>query len=90
MSNEKEKRPEEGIPLFEPDELGYLCPNNHKHQITWSEYKRHIWCFQCKEDIPSKECHLKKPDWMDDEEWKRRLESLPFEPILPEKDTDGK
>lgn len=40
----------EGISIFEPMELGWLCPINKQHEITWSEFNDHIWCYQCKKD----------------------------------------
>ena len=38
-----------GIPLFEPQELGYRCSKGHSY-ITWSEFKDHIWCYECNQD----------------------------------------
>lgn len=38
------------IPLFEPQELGYRCPEGHAN-ITWSEFNEHIWCYVCKKDF---------------------------------------
>ena len=40
------KRPE-GQPLFEPAELGWVCPINPSHEITWSEFSAHLWCYDC-------------------------------------------
>lgn len=40
----------EGIALFEPMELGWVCPINKKHDITWSEFNQHIWCYECEKD----------------------------------------
>ena len=37
----------EGIPLLDAQELGWACPVNPKHKITFSEFKAHIWCFDC-------------------------------------------
>ena len=39
----------DGSAIFEPQELGYRCPKGHSH-ITWSEFKKHIWCFKCEKD----------------------------------------
>ena len=39
----------DGNPLFEPQELGYRCSKGHSY-ITWSEFKEHIWCYECKKD----------------------------------------
>lgn len=36
-------------PLFEPQEYGYRCPKGHSN-ITWSEFKDHIWCYKCEID----------------------------------------
>jgi len=38
-----------GTAIFEPQEWGYRCPFGHAN-ITWSEYKDHIWCWDCKDD----------------------------------------
>lgn len=35
--------------IDEPQELGYRCPKGHAN-ITWSEFKEHIWCYNCKKD----------------------------------------
>lgn len=44
-------RPHKGaIPIDEPMELGYRCPKGHAN-ITWSEFKEHIWCYKCKKDF---------------------------------------
>ena len=42
--------------LFEPKELGWLCPVDEEHRITWSEFKQHIWCFDCAKDYFSLLC----------------------------------
>lgn len=39
-----------GTGLFEPIELGWVCPEDHTHETTWSEFNKHIWCYQCKKD----------------------------------------
>ena len=39
------------IALFEPAELGWCCPKNKKHEIAWSEFTSHIWCYDCLEDF---------------------------------------
>ena len=45
-------------PVFEPQELGYRCPQGHSN-ITWSEFKQHIWCNTCKLDFHyAKDCYL--------------------------------
>jgi len=51
-----------GTPIFEPSELGYLCPEGHRaSQIQWSEFEGYIWCCKCEKDIPSKDCQLQRP-----------------------------
>jgi len=39
-----------GIAIFEPMELGWVCPIKPEHEIGWSEFNKHIWCYQCKKD----------------------------------------
>jgi hypothetical protein len=52
------KRPTDGMGLFEPQELGYRCPEGHAH-ITWSEFNEHIWCYECEKDFHyAKQCVL--------------------------------
>lgn len=43
------KKREAVQPLDNPAELGYRCPKGHSN-IDWSEFKEHIWCYQCKMD----------------------------------------
>lgn len=43
------RRPE-GISIFEPQELGWVCPIDAKHTITFSEFREHIWCYNCDMD----------------------------------------
>lgn len=43
------KRPE-GTALFEPQELGWVCPKDKTHRITFSEFREHIWCYDCNMD----------------------------------------
>ena len=40
----------DAIPLFEPAELGWNCPINKHHKIVWSEFEKHIWCYDCQKD----------------------------------------
>ena len=39
-----------GIVLFDPIELGWVCPNDKHHMTTWSEFEGHIWCYACEMD----------------------------------------
>ena len=39
-----------GTALFDPLELGWVCPENRTHRITWSEFNKHIWCHNCEMD----------------------------------------
>ena len=41
----------EGIPLLDAAELGWSCPVNPKHRITFSEFRAHIWCYDCNMDF---------------------------------------
>lgn len=43
-------RPTDCIILFDAMELGWVCPKDKNHRITWSEFKDHVWCYQCKKD----------------------------------------
>ena len=45
------RRPTDGIPLFGAMELGWVCPIEHDHYIDWSEFKDHIWCYDCSKDF---------------------------------------
>lgn len=56
MDFPKRNIPANSIPIDFPEELGYACPYNPKHSITWSEYQAHIWCYDCKRDYPSCFC----------------------------------
>ena len=72
------RRPQ-GIPLFEPYEYGYRCPKGHRGgNITWSEFREHIWCYKCKLDYPSKDCPIQRPSWMKPKEFKEFVDGLPF------------
>ena len=43
-------RPTEGLALFWPMELGWVCPVNEDHWLEWSEFKDHVWCVACEID----------------------------------------
>ena len=46
----------DGLPLDQPGELDYYCPENRGHEIYWSEYNYFIWCEDCNTDYPSVIC----------------------------------
>jgi hypothetical protein len=72
------KRPN-GNALFEPSELGYLCPKKHRaSNISWSEFQEHVWCCKCEKDYKSKDCLLQRPDYWTVEEWDRFIKAMPF------------
>lgn len=50
------KRKTGGTPLFEPQELGWNCPINKKHLLTFSEFNEHLWCYNCEKDYFSLLC----------------------------------
>jgi len=33
-----------------PNRYEIQCPKDGGHKITWSEYERRIWCYECHED----------------------------------------
>lgn len=43
-------RPTGGTPLFAPIELGWVCPINDHHETEWSEFRDHLWCYDCEKD----------------------------------------
>ena len=58
-------RPEAGIAINLPCELGYHCPvckyeplvdGNYDERLSWSEYNSFIWCSVCNKDYPSALC----------------------------------
>lgn len=73
----------EGISLFEPYEFGYRCPKGHRGtNITWSEFKGHIWCYRCEVDYPSSGCPMQRPSWMTPQQFKEFVAKLPFKPKI--------
>ncbi|GAH45748.1 unnamed protein product [marine sediment metagenome] len=79
------RRPVGAVSLFAPFEWGYRCPAGHRGEnITWSEFKEHIWCKKCELDYPVADCPMQRPSWMDPTEFKAFVARLPFKPkILP-------
>ena len=73
------------IPLLEPYEWGYRCPQGHKGElIIWSKFNNHIWCHKCQLDYPSETCPLQRPSWMDPDEFGAFVSRLSFKPkIIP-------
>jgi hypothetical protein len=39
-----------GIAIFDPMELGWVCPIDKSHRIDWSEFNCHVWCYECRKD----------------------------------------
>lgn len=63
-----------GTPLFEPQEHGYRCPRGHAN-ITWSEFKEHIWCYDCEMDFHyAKDCIMISDDY--------NPKKLPMQPFM--------
>lgn len=42
--------------LDSPFEMGFCCPVDRNHGVTWSEYKAFIFCYGCNKDYPSVVC----------------------------------
>jgi len=40
----------QGISIFDPMELGWVCPIDKSHRIDWSEFNYHVWCYECEKD----------------------------------------
>ncbi len=77
--------PEGSVAFDEPSELGYQCPKGHKmDELTWSEFKYHLWCYVCKIDYPSEDCPKQRVCWMSNEQWEDINKMLPFKPKIIE------
>ena len=50
------RRPGDGLALFWPMELGWVCPTGENHWLEWSEFKDHVWCVACEVDYFSPLC----------------------------------
>lgn len=37
--------------VMRPSAYDICCPLNKNHKIDWSEFEKHIWCYQCEMDI---------------------------------------
>ncbi len=46
---------------YHPFEYDIQCPSDSGHDITWSEWEKHIWCRVCKEDIKIENSILNGP-----------------------------
>ena len=65
-----------GIAIFEPIELGWLCPVDKHHETTWSEFKQHIWCYQCEKDYFTLLCPKKMNPFTTAEILKKETEAV--------------
>ena len=75
-----------GAVIFDyPQELGYICPKGHGDYLTWSEFKDHIWCYECHKDYHyATDCQLRRMCWMNDEQWRDFVAGLPMKPKILE------
>ena len=74
-----------GQPLDCPSELGYICPKGHGGDyLSWSEFKEHIWCWECMIDYLYADCMLKRMCWMSDKQWEDFLSDLDEKPQIIE------
>jgi len=56
LFGKRETEIKDAIILFDAAELGWLCPVDPAHDITWSEFNEHIWCYDCQKDYFSLLC----------------------------------
>lgn len=47
--------------LMKPQEFEIVCPICKGSNLNWSEYAKHIWCYDCKKDIKDFENHYDGP-----------------------------
>ena len=59
MKKRKNKR--EVCYICHPHYLNLYCLTNPEHKITWSEYKQHIWCYDCEDDVEYERGHVVIP-----------------------------
>lgn len=45
-----------GMPVDQPEELGFICPKDPTHCLQWSEYDTFLWCMDCDKDYPACLC----------------------------------
>lgn len=70
------KRYTGGISIFEPNELGWICPADKRHWLQWSEFNKHIWCEFCGKDYFSLLCPKEMNRHTTPEILKREVENL--------------
>lgn len=70
------RRPTGAISLFYPMELGWVCPVDKHHELAWSEFKDHLWCWQCKMDYFSLLCPKKMNPFTTEDILKKETEMV--------------
>jgi len=46
---------------YHPSLYQVACPNCADHNITWSEWQEHLWCYECEKDIKIENSILNGP-----------------------------